>query len=278
MIRGLLLCVLVAVYSQAVNAVEIFKWNRVPLPIQLGVGHERIVFVDRNVSVGVPRTLQGKLRIQSVAGAVYLLASEHIPPSRLQLKDGETGEIILLDIATLDAAAALEPVKIVTLTSDGSDPQTAEGDTQSGSTGGGTKPSAQSKTPAPVALTRYAAQMMYAPLRTVEPLPGVRQVPLRLSGNLPTLAPTLDMDAIALGAWSLGKWTVTAIRLTNRRAERLLLDPRHLQGDLYAATLQHLELGPAGTSEDTTTAYVVTLDKALELALVPAPADGGKND
>ncbi|MHB0818465.1 TIGR03749 family integrating conjugative element protein [Stutzerimonas stutzeri] len=263
----LLLGLLTLCLSQVAPAVEIFKWNRVPLPVQLAVGHERIIFVDRNVSVGAPRSLQGALRIQSVAGAVYLLANEQIPPTRLQLRDDESGEIILLDIATLDASPPLEPAKIVTTIANG------EANPQQGDSASTVAPPA--KTPAPVALTRYAAQMMYAPLRTVESLPGVRQVPLRLSGHLSTLAPTLDIDAVALGAWSLGKWTATAIRLTNRRPESLDLDPRALQGDLYSAAFQHRHLGPSGTAADTTTVYVVTLDKSLELALIPAPANGG---
>ncbi|MGP0172679.1 TIGR03749 family integrating conjugative element protein [Pseudomonas sp. NCHU5208] len=253
------------------HAVEVFKWNRVPLPIQLSVGHERIVFIDRNVSVGAPRSLTGKLRIQSVAGAVYLLANEAFPPSRLQLRDDESGEIILLDIATTDNAGQLEPAKVVT-------GDRVSTDAQGDSTGQASKEPAveasPARTPAPVALTRYAAQMMYAPLRTVEALPHVQQVPVRLTGHIQTLAPTLDIDAVALGAWSLGSFTVTAVRLVNRRHERLQLDPRHLQGDLYAATFQHNDLGPAGTPADTTTVYVVTRDKSLELALPPAPSVG----
>ncbi|MEN1599332.1 DUF3438 family protein, partial [Pseudomonas aeruginosa] len=42
------------------HAVEILRWERIPLAIPLTVGQERIVFVDRNVRVGVPRDLQGK--------------------------------------------------------------------------------------------------------------------------------------------------------------------------------------------------------------------------
>ncbi|HBO0453932.1 TPA: DUF3438 family protein, partial [Pseudomonas aeruginosa] len=35
------------------HAVEILRWERIPLAIPLTVGQERIVFVDRNVRVGV---------------------------------------------------------------------------------------------------------------------------------------------------------------------------------------------------------------------------------
>mgnify|MGYP001230486298 CR=1 FL=1 len=46
---GMLACVLVPM----AHAVEIMHWERLPLAVPLQVGEERIVFVDRNVRVGV---------------------------------------------------------------------------------------------------------------------------------------------------------------------------------------------------------------------------------
>lgn len=83
----------------AVQAVELMKWERIPLPVPLNVGQERIVFVDKNVRVGFPATLNGKMRIQSSGGAVYLQAEEAFPVTRLQLQDLENGELILLDVS-----------------------------------------------------------------------------------------------------------------------------------------------------------------------------------
>ncbi len=82
-----------------------------PLLIPLSVNHERIVFVDRNVRVGFPAMLKGKLRVQSSGGTVYLQASEPFEQTRLQLQDVESGEIILLDIAAKNDNKALEPVR-----------------------------------------------------------------------------------------------------------------------------------------------------------------------
>ena len=76
----------------------------------------RIVFIDRNVRVGVPAGVGERLRVQSAGGAVYLRASEPIEPTRLQLQDADTGALILLDIAAeppKDGEAELEPVRIV---------------------------------------------------------------------------------------------------------------------------------------------------------------------
>ena len=63
------------------NALEILRWERLPLAVPLQVGQERVVFIERNVRVGLPASLQGKLRVQSAGGALYLLASETIGPS-----------------------------------------------------------------------------------------------------------------------------------------------------------------------------------------------------
>jgi len=241
----------------AAQAVEILHWQRLPLSVPLIVGQERIVFVDRNVRVGVPASINGRLRVQSAGGAVYLRASEPIEPTRLQLQDADTGALILLDISARAASEGepeLEPVRIV------------EGEATSGSTA--QLPPRQ--TPIPVVLTRFAAQNLYAPLRTIEPVPGIMRVNLRRDLTLDTLLPTLPVQATPLVAWRLENQWVTAVRLTNTSDDWITLDPRLLQGDFLTATFQHHTLGPNGTPEDTTVVYLVTRDHVLAQSLLPA--------
>jgi hypothetical protein len=64
----------------ASQAVEILRWERLPLAVPLVVGQERVVFIDRNVRVGVPASVGEHLRVQSAGGAIYLRASEPIRP------------------------------------------------------------------------------------------------------------------------------------------------------------------------------------------------------
>ncbi len=56
-----LLMVLVGT-TQIASAVEVLRWERLPLAIPLRINQERIVFVDQNVRVGLPRSLTDKLR------------------------------------------------------------------------------------------------------------------------------------------------------------------------------------------------------------------------
>ncbi|MFW7348343.1 MAG: TIGR03749 family integrating conjugative element protein [Pigmentiphaga sp.] len=258
----MLLGLLAAAVAPAVQAMEILRWERMPLAVPLKVGQERIVFIDRNVRVGVPAAVGERLRVQSAGGAVYLRASEPIEPTRLQLQDADTGALILLDIAAeapKDGEAALEPVRIVVGNSTPAHAQDQAGDR-----------AARRETPVPVVLTRFAAQNLYAPLRTVEPLPGVMRVNLRRDLDLGTLMPTLPVRAAVLASWRLEDQWVTAVRLTNRSGGWITLDPRVLQGDFLTATFQHEALGPRGTPEDTTVLYLVTRGRGLAQSLLPA--------
>lgn len=255
-------------------ALEILRWERLPLAVPLVVGHERVIFIDRNVRVGVPASLGDRLRVQSAGGAIYLRASEPIEPTRLQLQDADTGELILLDIAASPGEAPLEPVRIV----ESELRPTRYGDAGKPPTADTARPSVR-ETPVPVVLTRHAAQNLYAPLRTVEPVNGIVRVNLRRDLALDTLLPTLSLRARALAAWRLEDQWVTAIRLTNTSARWIDLDPRALQGDFVTATFQHPDLGPAGDSRDTTVVYLVTRGRGLAQSLLPtlSPIDASHN-
>lgn len=258
MMRVLIMMLAVAAgWCSAVGAVEIKYWDRLPLAVPLTVGKERVLMLDEDVRVGVPGAIAGKLRVQSVGGTVYLRAAEAFPPTRLQLQSVKSGDIILIDIEALEGSEALEPVKIVA--------RAAAPDVEAA------KDTAPAATPVPVVLTRYAAQNLYAPLRTVAPLPGVRRVPLSDAVAFSSLLPTERVSIKALAAWRLGDYWVTAVKIVNRGPGKVALDPRHLQATLYAATFQHTYLGLAGTPEDTTVAYLVTRGGDLKHALLLPP-------
>ncbi|EBI0507528.1 TIGR03749 family integrating conjugative element protein [Salmonella enterica] len=251
--------------SGAAGAVELMKWERIPLQIPLTVGQERVIFVDKNVRVGFPDSLNGKLRIQSSSGTVYLDARAAFPSTRLVLKNVENGEMILLDVSASEGKTVREPVQLVyqgTVSSASSASQSTVSDTQEPRQNGEPEKTATKNKPVlngplPVVLTRYAAQTLYAPLRTVEPVAGIHALPLRLPSGLSALYPVAPLVMTPLAAWGLGDYSVVAVKVRNPGVTKVVLDPRNLSGLFIAATFQHRWLGEAGRPEDTTTLYLV---------------------
>lgn len=263
----------VCAVSLPVEAVELMKWERIPLQVPLTVGQERIVFVNKNVRVGFPPELNGKLRVQSTGGAVYLQANSTFATTRLQLQDVENGELILLDITALEGKQVREPVSLVyqgeVSSATGSD-KTSVSAAETATTKGKGPASAKDTAPLPIALTRYAAQSLYAPLRTVEPLPGVHAISHGLSSNITSLLPSEPVTVRPLAAWGVQGYNVVALKLTNQRSGKVVLDPRRLQGTFHSATFQHRWLGATGTPEDTTTLYLVMQGRP-DAAFLPEP-------
>ncbi|MCY1422733.1 integrating conjugative element protein [compost metagenome] len=87
------------------------------------------------------------------------------------------------------------------------------------------------------------------------------------------------MSSTPIAAWRLGGYWVTAVKLRNRGSATVHLDPRRLQAQLFAAAFQHAFLGPVGSAEDTTVAYLITRGAGLEHAiLLPPPAARGDDN
>ncbi|WP_370968271.1 TIGR03749 family integrating conjugative element protein [Enterobacter wuhouensis] len=158
-------------FSLPVFATEVVQWENIPLPVTLHVGQERIIDVGKPVRIGYPATLEGKVRLQSAGSKVFLLANTAFPATRIQLRDTGSGELILLDIQAIQSTSPLEPVQISYAP-------------QAPATAKTSVPVTASTEPLPALLVRYAAQNLYAPLRTVEALPGVTPAPVRLAKRI----------------------------------------------------------------------------------------------
>lgn len=257
---------------------EVIRWQRLPIPVPLHVGQERIVFVDRPMRVAVPNAIVEHLRVQSADGAIYLRPTIAFETTRVELQDADTGALVLLDVSASQAGAddKLEPLRIV-VSKQAKDLR--ESQPQSEASGADADHPGSQTAPTAVLLTRYAAQSLYAPLRTVEPVHGITPTPVRATLDLTTLLPSLPVEVTVLAAWRLEDQWVTALRITNLAATWQELDPRTLQGDFLAATFQHRQLGPHGDSTDTTVLYLVTHNHGLSESLLPtvSPADAASN-
>ncbi|MHC6755427.1 TIGR03749 family integrating conjugative element protein [Yersinia ruckeri] len=266
----------VCAVSLSVEAVELMKWERIPLQVPLTVGQERIVFVNKNVRVGFPPELNGKLRVQSTGGAVYLMANSTFATTRLQLQDVENGELILIDISALMGKQVREPVSLI-YQGELSSATASNKTSLSTNDGPASKNEVSTKDhspritiPLPIALTRYAAQSFYAPLRILEPLPGIHAISHGLPLSITSLLPSEPVTVQPLAAWGVQGYNLVALKLTNQHSGIVVLDPRHLQGTFYSATFQHRWLGVAGTPEDTTMLYLVVQGR-LDAAFLPEP-------
>lgn len=274
--KSLLLFSLLSAFS--VHAVELVKWERIPLTVKLNAEQERIIFVNKNVRVGFPPELTNKLRVQSTGGAVYLQANSEFPTARLQLQDVETGEIILLDVTSTTGTKVLEPMSIIysgDLTTATSADAINYADETSSTESTQSQASSLPTDPIPIALTRYAAQNLYGPIRTVEALPGVSPASVPLPKKITTLLPTENVEVTPLAGWKLRNNHVVALKIVNQGNQKVVLDPRRLHGKFVSAAFQHRFLGENGTPEDTTTVYIVT-EGRIDNAFIAEPKKSRK--
>lgn len=264
MTRIFLLAMALLLPVAAFSSVDL-RWNRLPLPVNLVVGQERVLLFDSDLRVGIPPEGRDLIKAQSADGAVYLTALEPFERVRLQLQDPSTNRVILIDVAARLPAAPFEPLEAIKIIDA----------TQTARASGVAAPedaSREAGTPVPVLLTRYASQSLYAPLRTVEPLPGISLSPIRSAQPVVELLPDYPVEAVPLIAWQWEDYWVTAVRLRNLSSGAIVLDPRELSGDFVAATFQHNFLGPAGHATDTTVLYVITRGKSFFNATAPTIA------
>lgn len=226
---------------------ERIEWNKTPIQIDLKVGHERLVHLPGAVKVGVPASLQQLLRTQSVNGTVYLLASAPFDATRVMAQSIDGGQMFLFDVSASQESGQTHPVQVYVKTNGESHAETMDSSIVSHDA------TAQYGY---VALTRFAAQQLYAPPRLIEDRPGIVRVPV--AREPVSLLRGGAVDAAPLVAWRAGALYVTAVKLTNRTDQPQTLDPRNLRGTWLTATFQHNRLLAAGNEADTTAVYLIS--------------------
>ncbi|MCP5417431.1 MAG: TIGR03749 family integrating conjugative element protein [Chromatiaceae bacterium] len=220
-------------------------WQKTPIELALSVGKEQRVDFPGPVRIGLPATLQPILRVQSVAGNLYLLAHRPFEPTRVMVRAIESGAVYLLDLSADNKSAPTAAIQIF-------DPEVEQSDLSSDQT----EPSPIFPTYGYVALTRFAAQKLYAPARLLRDLPGVVRVPVRRKSV--QLIHAGQVTAEPLVAWRAGDLYLTAVKLRNSTSHPVTLDPRTLRGTWLTATFQHNRLHVAGNEADTTVVYLIS--------------------
>lgn len=239
-------------------------WRKTPITVELIVGVEQLVMLPQDGAVGLPPELGNPnlFRTLVTGGTAYWTALDAFEPTRIKVRL-DSGEYLLFDVsARIEKAppAQVETLQVVLANeADGPDPQSNH------------SPDGQ----APVTLfelIRYAAQDLYAPARLVAPVPGVRSVPVGLTGNLTALydqGKHRGLIVQPLKAWAAAGLYVTAFIVTNEHSHRMILDNRKVRHannaerngvapPFVASSFFDRELAPRGTPGNRTTLFIVT--------------------
>jgi len=99
--------------TSATEAVpERIVWQKEPFRIDLTVGKERRVDFPGAVKAGLPPKLDSMVRVQSIAGTVYLLAHNAFDATRVMVRETDSGRMYLLDIAASGEGGSGPPVEV----------------------------------------------------------------------------------------------------------------------------------------------------------------------
>ena len=232
-------------------------WRKTPIAIPLVVGEERLIHFPDSVSIGLPQSLTPFLRSQSINGTLYLLAGQPFESTRVMVRSESGGPLFVLDVSAelnVDERPPLPEMQVV-LEARKAEAENVPSDAVTAS---------RFKQWGYVALTRFAAQQLYAPKRLIPNTPGVVAIPVK---DAPVdLLRGGSVEALPVAAWKAGSRYVTAVRLTNQTDKAVILDPRELRGAWLAATFQHNRLLRSGGDADTSAVYLIS-DRPFDVAL-----------
>lgn len=232
--------------AESSEMIERILWKKMPIAVMLIVGQERLVHFPDSVSVGIPQSLAPILRSQSINGTLYLTAREPFEANRVIVRSEQGEPIYVLDISAKEAdpESTRLPTLQILLVNPVSGELASDGTAVSSAQWGY------------VALTRYAAQHLYAPARLLPNALGIVRMPVTQQSFELMLGG--QVEAIPVAAWKAGLHNITAVRLINKTQHPVVLDPRQLRGTWLTATFQHNRLLPSGNDADSTAVYLVS--------------------
>ncbi|MCY3885549.1 MAG: TIGR03749 family integrating conjugative element protein [Gammaproteobacteria bacterium] len=246
--RCKLVALLLLLTSSVTASTTELVWDKTPIPLDLEVGEERMIHFSGAMSIGLPASLRAVVRVQSIGNTVYLLASQSFERKRVLMRSSSDGSVVVFDIA-----AGPEPAesKNVYVRSAKGMPERQEGTTDLNYAN----------------LTRFAAQVAYAPNRLVRVPKGV--FPSSTPNSAKRLVRGLLVETVPYAAWKTKSGLhLTAIKIVNTSDEAVELHPRQLRGRWLAATFHHYRLLPSGSGANQTVVYLISrypFKQAVEL-------------
>lgn len=246
--RCKLVALLLLLTSSVTASTTELVWDKTPIPLDLEVGKERMIHFPGSMSVGLPASLRAVVRVQSIGNTVYLLANQSFDRKRVLMRSTSDGSVIVFDIAAGTEPAETKNVYV----------RSAKGMSDR---------LERSSDLNYAVLTRFAAQVAYAPSRLVRVPKGV--FPSSSPTSTKGLVRGLLVQTDPYAAWKTNSGLhLTAVKLMNSSDEALELHPRYLRGRWLTATFHHYRLLPKGSGRDQTVVYLISrypFKQALEL-------------
>lgn len=246
--------------APSVPGVEHVLFERRPVTAVVEIGRERLVHFPFEVAIHKPEQTDGPLDVQLIGNTAYLNAKTPMAPLRLVAEGLDGQGMIPIDVVVRAKAPGVPDDLEIQLASF----VKAGGEVGKRSADAGENDDDEPAPPDLVQLSRYCAQMLYAPQRLIKPLRGVRQVDVRLM-PVANLYRGGALITTPIGSWRAGTMYVTAVRFTNRTTQAVELDMDQLRGHWTAATPQHWRLLPQGSEADTTAVCLIS-EQAFDAA------------
>lgn len=234
------IALIILMLSMITVRAEHVQWDKTPIQVALPVGEERMIHFEHPLSFSYDEGLLGDaLQVASVAGTLYLKASDHFDLARTEVKLLD-GTIVLLDLEAKHAAPST-PLSILMPSEDDALLDVSE-----------------HRTVGMVALTRHAIQHLYAPKRLLTSNSAIMRTPMQTT-RLVAIYPFDDVKAMPLASFKDAQHYVTAVLLRNQSNKPVDLTAEDFRGDFKAmAFYPSTNLAPQGELLDTTTVFIVT--------------------
>ena len=237
-------------FVSVVNAETVVEANdgdeiRVVVPFVKNLD-KKIIF-EEPVAIGATGAFKNVIRTQSIGNTVYFTAKTTSDRRfRIVGKGQQSKKVYTLLVSVSERADDVDAIRVVS-------PGKAFGLTRS----------AGKSEVTPIELVRFVSQTLFSPSYAIEPLSGVRMVGHSLPDDLDFLYEGASLDISPIRAYRAGKWTVTALKVTNKsQFEEHSLTPDGLMKiyprvNAEGVVSQHKYLG-ISKDDNSSVIYIVT--------------------
>jgi hypothetical protein len=209
---------------------------------------DKTLVFEEPVAVGVTQAFKEAIRVQVLGQNVYFTARQFTDRTfRISAKGQKTQKTYILTVKITKSQLDAEALRIVSKVQSRASDAPLFG--------------VSTKDVTPVELVRFVSQSLFAPKYAIEPLNGVRAVPLSLPDSLDWLYEGNGLEIKPLIAFKAGRWTVTALSAVNKSTVRgidtLNMMSVYSRVNGYGAVSQHRSLG-VSPEDNSTVIYIVT--------------------